>query len=354
MRVLLFQNYGSNLAYKLELTYCVLSAYQFLKNEPENIHLALICEDHNKRPDLPVENLIIPNELIHDWQQNGTYVHGFQAYALEYAIKYFNATVILVDTDTVFLNHPKYLFERISPGRALMNAKECPIKELPEWPDWKSLLQETNGMIGKRTVTEDSIMYNSGVLGLHPSDSDLLCEVQSIMRSILEKSSVFTAVQLAYSLVLTEETDVAVCDDIINHYWSENRAYFRYQFARMFSPIVSGKLLDSLEFKLPVLHENPPVKFRNRLLSRWKKLHGDSTEEYRSAYLAYISALSCKNADPELANVWAEQALNMLTWGIKRSISNAYLDFTAFSASEISQQNWMNHELRDRWIAYWG
>ncbi len=354
MRVLLFQIYGNNQVYQLELTYSVLSAYEFIRSNNSDIHMVLICDPPNQRQDLPVENIVISPEQLLNWQLGGRYNHGMQVYAFEHVLKHFNAPVVMVDTDTIFINHPEILFERVSKGRSLLNAKEMPLKNLPEWPEWERIIAKSGGEISRIPISKDTIMYNIGVLGLDPSDISIINDVESIMKTILDESSVFTANQLAYSMVLAKQTQVSVCEDVVQHYWSENRAYYRYQFARMFASVASGSYLESYDMELPRLEKRPPTSIKNRIIAKLKRLTACRSDEYRSAFLAYLSALSCHRNDPDLANVWAEQSLNMLVWGLKTPVTNAHMDFTLFNKNELKKHKWMNSSVRNRWHEYWG
>jgi hypothetical protein len=235
MKIVLFQIYGNQRAYHLELTYSVLSAARFLRDDPADIRLVLASDRDNQRPDLPVDHLLITPEMLHEWQMDGTYNHAIQAYALHHAVQHFGAPVTLIDSDTIIHEHPKRLFDKIGPGKALMHANEGRLFDSPEWPEWSSLIKRSEGRVAGCAVTPDSVMYNAGVLGLHPQDAPAMDEVKAAMRAIRDNSDMFTAIQLAASLVFgAGKMELSVCDDMVEHYWGGPRAYYQYQMQQTF------------------------------------------------------------------------------------------------------------------------
>ncbi|MEF9605813.1 hypothetical protein O4J55_27195, partial [Paracoccus sp. PXZ] len=171
---------------------------------------------------------------------NGRYKHAIQAYALHHAVRHFNAPTILIDSDTVFHSHPKQLFERLGPGKTLMHAREGILQDSPEWPEWEDLIRSTDGVLAGWPVSRNTTMHNAGVLGLHPQDAPLMEGVKAVMQEIRAQSSVFTAVQLAASVVFGAETELSNCDDLVEHYWNGPRAYYHHQMKHMFPDVLQG------------------------------------------------------------------------------------------------------------------
>lgn len=352
MNVLLFQIYGNQRAYHLELTYSILSAARFLRDDPADIRIVLAADEENHRPDLPVEHLHLSPEMLREWQMGGSYNHAIQAYALGHAVRTFDAPVILIDSDTIIHDHPKRMFERIAPGKALMHAREGRLGDSIEWPEWKSLIRQSEGSVAGWPVTADTVMYNAGVLGLHPQDAPLVEDVKAAMRAIRANSGMFTAVQLAASLVLDARTQLSTCDDMVEHYWGGPRAYYHYQIAKMFPGIMNGTGVESPSSALPVLERSLTPAFRHRLAARIKRIQRARGPEFATAYSAYLSALSLHRSDPALANVWGTTALNMLQWGMGGQ-SVQPRDFLRFTPAHIGTQQWMEPGLRKRWLDYW-
>lgn len=272
MKILLFQIYGDRRVYHLELTYSILSATRFLKADPAGIRLVLAVDAGNRRPDLPVEHLEMTPARLHEWQMGGSYNHAIQAYALHHAVRRYDAPVILIDSDTVIREHPRQLFDRIAPGRTLMHAREGRLGDSIEWPQWDALIRKSGGAVAGWPVSSDSVMYNAGVMGIHPQDAPLMEDVKAAMQSIRENSSMFTAVQLAASLVFGARTELSVCDDLVEHYWGGPRAYYHYQMQRMFPGVLSGAGIEDPGMTPAPLAQSPVVALKHRLAARIKRL----------------------------------------------------------------------------------
>lgn len=353
MKVLLFQIYGDQRVYHLELTYSILSAARFLKDDPDDIRIVLAADAKNQRPDLPVEHLLMTPEMLHEWQMGGTYNHAIQAYALHYAVQQFDAPVILIDSDTIIKQHPRHMFDKIRPGRALMHASEGRLQDSIEWPEWRALITRSGGTVGDSPVTPESVMFNAGVLGLDPQDAPLMDDVKAAMRDIRDHSDMFTAVQLAASLVLgAGKTELSVCDEIVEHYWGGPRAYYHYQMEQMFPGVLGGEGIADARIPLAALSQSPPVALRHRIAARIVRLRRGAGPAYGSAYLAYRSAIFLHLSNPKLANVWATKALNMLKWGVPDAQPHT-ADFQRFTPARLEAEIWMDGDLRKRWQDYW-
>ncbi|WP_104491066.1 hypothetical protein [Paracoccus denitrificans] len=353
MKILLFQIYGNQRAYHLELTYSVLSAMRFLQDDPAGIRIVLAADAENRRPDLPADHLPITPDTLLEWQMNGSYTHAIQAHALHHAVRHFDAPTILIDSDTVFHAHPQHLFDRIGPGKTLMHAREGILRDSPEWPEWESLIRNTGGVLAGWPVDRNTVMHNAGVLGLHPSDAALMERVKAAMQKIRAQSPVFTAVQLAASLGFGNETELSDCDDLVEHYWNGPRAYYHYQIKRMFPKILQGGGIEGMNMPLAPLERNPPCRMGNRIAARIKRMRRGGDGEYAYAYLAYLNALSLRRSDMDMANVWAVTALDMLSWGVSRQHQEITTDFAHFSPAGLDAQGWMQPALRRRWHDYW-
>lgn len=354
MKILLYQIYGDIRDYHLELSYSILSAHRFLKEEPDDISIVLISETSNHRPDLPCESLIVSSETMREWQMGGAYKHAIQAYSLLFAINHFQSPVVLIDSDTIFHAHPRHLFERISPGKTLTHKNEGTLITSPEWPEWQRLIDQFEGRLAKSPIGPDSVMYNAGVLGIHPQDAALMNEVVSLTHTIRDASNVFTAVQLAASLVFASRTNISTCDDIVEHYWDGPRHYYHYQMNKIFPDFADLEKHDLSDLKIPPLRKVLKGKIRHRLAARIRSLSKGRDHRYNYACLSYLSALYSWKEDQDLANVWAGNALNTLKWGLQDwNYAVSAKDFEYFTPPYIDQQTWMHSGLKKKWKDYW-
>lgn len=351
MKVLLYLMYGSGRAYHLELTYSVLSAARFLSEGAEGVQIVLASDAANQRTDLPVTPLVLTPEQLHDWQFGGSYHHAVKPQVLAHAIRETGAPVALIDTDTVLHAHPGRLFDRISAGISLMHDREWTLGQAPNRNDWQMLIADCGGALGGYPIDDQTVMHNSGVLGVDPSNVDLLEGSVRFMRAMRKHSDLFNAEQLAASVALGTRTTVAGCADLVEHYWEGPRAYYRYQMAKMFPDVAAGNPLAKVPVLLPPLQAAPTAALRDRVMARliraWRRADG----AYGHAVLAARAAVSCQRTDPALANVWATIACNALIYGAARHPVPA--DFAAFTPQSLPRLSWMDDHLRDRWRRLW-
>lgn len=356
MKVLLFLIYGDQRVYHLELTYSILSAWRYLKDDPDDIRIVLASDETNQRPDLPVESLILSPRMMADWSMHGTYHHAIKLHVVHHALQEYAAPVAMIDSDTVFTAHPKHLFERFGPEKALMHACEGPLENSAEWSEWAALIQNCGGRVAGRPISSQTIMHNAGVYGLMPEHASRMQAAVELLEDMRKHGSVFTAEQLAGSIALSDGLEIAECRDLLEHYWHGPRAYFHYQMGQMFPGVREGGGVADVNMPLPTLQRHIPSKPAHQIAARLKRLQRRAPSEYEFAYRAYLGARSTRRSDPELANVWALTALNMLTWGMpdgKLSPRTTQTDFAMFSPTGLLDQDWMTVPLKKRWAAFW-
>lgn len=356
MKNLLFLIYGDQRVYHLELTYSILSAARFLDDTPTDVRIVLAADERNQRPDLPVEQLLISPDQMRDWTMGGTYHHALKINVLDHVLEYHNSPTILVDSDTVFLGHPVELFDRVSSGTALMHASEGALQDSDVWPEWESLIQHSGGQVAGWPIGPKSVMFNSGLLGLDPSDRALLEDVKSVLESIRIHTHMFTAEQLAASLVLQQRLAISLGRDLVEHYWHGPRAFFHYQMAHMFPDVRRGGGILDVNMSLPLLQRQMHGKVAHKIAARLKRVQRGQSAEFEFAYRGYLNAIAHRHTDPELANVWAVTALNTLTWGMGAAPparADVQRDFARFAPPQLDAQDWMTPDLRARWRAYW-
>lgn len=354
MKTLLYQIYGTQSVYHLELTYSVLSAAQFLKDGADDVRICLLAGPGNARPDLPVETISVSDETLNRWQLGGSYNHAIQALALRDALNQFDAPVVLIDSDTVFHKHPKHIFDRIEPGRTVMHTREGTLRDGFEWADWDRIIRQTDGRLAGIDMSPESVMYNAGVLGVHPKDIGAVDDAITLMQGVRDISDVFTAVQLATSLAFAARTELSVCDDVVEHYWAGPRAYYQYQMKQMFNGTTGADRDLSKDTALAPLSDQLTGKLSHRLQARLKNLRAGNDSRYVYAVTAYLSALDRCDDDPDLANVWATTALNILQWGLREHAEQVRIaDFKQFAPDLINEHGWMQPALRQKWADYW-
>lgn len=352
--VIAYHSYGRNRIYHLELTYSVLSAAKFLEEQPDDIKIVLVCDAQNQRPDLPVENVVISDQTMHEWQMNGRYNHAMQVFTPHHVLELYHSPTVLIDSDTFFTQHPRLLFDRIGPGRSLLNARERLFGESTEWQALKGKIEPLGSTLDGVRFSPEAVMYNAGIIGLHPADAELFTKMKSLTAALRGMSDIFTAVQVAASLVMDQNTQVSTCEDVLTHYWGVSRPYYHYQIDKLFPEIMKGEPIRWPMGALPKIRELPKAPFRHRLSSAVMRRLRSAPSEYGYAYQACRTATDLQRSDPALANVWAQVGVDMLIYGMPvRPVRWLAKDFPAFEPGRIADQAWMRPEVRNRWTRYW-
>lgn len=345
MKTIAYLVYGSRREYQLELTYSVLSAIHFIGRQPSNYRVVLITDQGNERPDLPIEHLTFSRQEFNSWTRSGTYMHKAKVHALMKAMDHFKGSVALIDTDTYFLDHPDRLFQRIGPGKSVMHASEG---NLRQYEFWNPLLERVTAPIAGYDVTGESKMINSGVVGVDFADRHLLDEVVPLIDSLYDIHPIFNIEQFAFAAVLSEHTQVSVCPDVVYHYWGCERGFLHSQIEHLF-PTFSSELFYRYVDAIPRL--GYPKKQRSdqfkAMIVGLLRHHGN---EYRFAYIAYLSALTLSTSDPPNASVWAGIALTMLE---KNSFPAKHVVRDFAKMKNALDFSWLASKTRQDWIRYW-
>ncbi|HLQ19868.1 MAG TPA: hypothetical protein VK146_12900 [Tabrizicola sp.] len=353
MHVLAYLVYGNAGKFHPELTYSVLSFQSWLQKEPADIRLVLVCDEANRRPDLPVEEVVVAPDVLTGWQLGGSYNHAAKQNALRHILQVYDCPCLIIDCDTWATAHPRKLFERLGPGRAMAHVAEGALSGLQgELPKYRELIRKTGGMVNGYPISEATVMYNSGVFGVHPNDMGVLDRTLSVTRAIWETVPVFTAEQLAFSIVAGAETKLQTCEDLVTHYWGGPRGYYRYQIDRLFPRQSSPRQPGSIPDVLPTLQDMPPYGRLMALRARFFRLRRGNDGTYAHAWLCSQNALNERD-DLPLANVWAESALATLRYGALQPQPRFAADFAAFAPGRIDRLGWLHPDLRESWATLW-
>lgn len=350
MGVIVYLVYGDDERFHLELTFSMASALRHMKGDPAGVRFALVCDERNARPDLGIEHIFISSDDIQRWQFDGRYNHAIKPHVVRHAQNRLQDKVAFVDTDTFFLAHPKSMFDRIGPGRTLLCSDEATLAD-DTFNSWVKTTETVTELLGRYPISLQTRMNNSGVIGIDPSDAGLMDDVIEVMRALREIDSVFSAEQLAATMVFQTHTSVGFCTAEVDHYTARTCGYYQYQFKKAYPERDADsfrKLVDApIEWKL-----SPPLKPFLRLLARYKMRHRGKTDGYTTAYLNYLHAFD-STKDAELANVFAETALDLLIYGCPTRHPSTSTDFVRLAPAQLAQATWLDKRNRKRWTAFW-
>jgi len=145
-------------------------------------------------------------------------------------------------------------------------------------------------------------MFNSGVIGVSPEHRGLIEKSSGLIDKIYSIDRIFNIEQFAAGCVLSQHTNLSVCENIIKHYWGIDRGFIRIQGRRfldgnneMERKIDSFK---SVEFGLPQI----PLKLRilNRISTTFNRF--DTNRDF--ANLCRLCNIYYSGRDDEYAKAW--------------------------------------------------
>ncbi len=206
------------------------------------------------------------------------YMHRYKAIVLCQATSRAESPVVFVDSD-IYFQEP--ILERvacIAPGRVLMYAREFAIRE-PGTRRQRRFTRLLKAIIAYDSRIPHDIephMYNSGIVGLHPFDFDLLRESLEIVDKALEIDHSHVCEQFALSIALARrKAQVLGLDDLAHHYWDQ-----REEYAAAISPIIRTirerrmSVPDAVQYVREHPLDVPPYRKPNVLTRAWRKLTG--------------------------------------------------------------------------------
>jgi hypothetical protein len=346
MNTLVYLVHGSRREYQLELTYSVLSAVHWATDADLDFRIALITDEKNKRPDLPVENVIFSSDEFADWTLNGQYHHQAKIHALSKALKLFKGKVALVDTDTHFKASPIKMFEQIESGRSVMYAYDGMLG-----PDrcLGPILERQGAESLSYQISSETRLFNSGVIGLDYSDQLLVEDVLRLSEQIYGLYPAFNTEQFAFSIVLDQRTSLSEGHRLVRHYYGYERGFIRAQIAELFPEFTAEAFRLHLR-AFPKVGGYPHKRKLDLIKARLKAMVRREGAEYRFAYLSCLSALSCARSSPIHANIWAQVAVDMLRQK-EFSIADIERDFHKMRRLETS--SWPTDDTKRVWGLFW-
>lgn len=362
MKVIAYFVYGQKREYQLELFYSIASALKCAAGSQE-IQISVISDRDDFDPALPIDLITISPAEFAEWTRNGAYNHRAKPCALLKLLDHYQAPVVLVDTDTCFVDHPVKLFERISPQSSVMYRveHENPIENTVEWsPIVEQLGDKTK--IDEVYLSRFTPLINSGVIGVDYSHRPLIEKALVLIDKLYAISPVFNIEQFAIGAVLSQFTNLSETQDILQHYCGYSREFIHFQIAKLFPNFSALTLNQALRSDLTIELELPPKPFLDKMLTRLLAFTKRWDDNYRFAYLAYRCAVFHGENNSSYANAWAKIALQSVKFAVEKHrndqakiapLSEVERDFKWFSRDNILALSWLNPETKNSWLQSW-
>lgn len=283
--------------YQCEAIFSIVSALH--RSPTRDWDIQVFTDTPKRYAGLPVKTLSI------DEQWSGPHRYHFRIkHAVLREVLRNHQIAALVDTDTFFHHSAEQLFERISPGQLLCNS----IGQL--FIESKHPQKFKDSLVQKGLLTPSLRQTNSGVIGLHSSDSRILEDSITLMDELYQDSrEVYTFEEICLALAAHKKVHLRDCPDLLHHYWSR-KAQFRAKIMAWHekhgqTPL-SGQALrdiDNVNVRLP----RPPQPLRS--LQKLITLAVPAEQRQFTRECLYGCFHYANEFDRACSTVWWEKAL---------------------------------------------
>jgi hypothetical protein len=168
----------------------------------------------------------LTREKVQAWRGPGNYPYRLKIAALaELASELSDQRILFADSDSFFFADFPSLFLRIDARNAVLHRKEYSVPQNPT-----RQLERFRERMGRfrfrgNTIDLSGDMWNSGAIGLHPSQFHLLTTILAFIDAISPQYKKQLVEQYAVSYYLQKNATLHPCDDFLFHYWSQKREY---------------------------------------------------------------------------------------------------------------------------------
>ena len=165
-------------------------------------------------------------EKVRTWRGPGNYPFRIKIAALAEATRsYAEERILFADSDTFFFADLAPVLARIRPGNAVLHRKEYAVMSHPT-----GQLQRFRKRMGRFHFRGSAIdlhadMWNSGAIGLHPSQFHLLQTILAFIDAISPQYKKQLVEQYAVAYFLQKNAQVHACEDVLFHYWAQKAEY---------------------------------------------------------------------------------------------------------------------------------
>lgn len=168
--------------------------------------------------DIPgIRTVVIDKTNLEEWYGDKEFIHRSKIKVLQEVMSQTNKPVIMLDGDTLVIEDPSHVFGLINEKHSLMHKLEGPIKNQDNKMGRSLQSLAKSGRIEELSL--ETNMYNSGVVGIDPSNFQLEKEVLSLTDKLYAASPLHIMEQLAQSIILSTNHTVIDTGEYIYHWW---------------------------------------------------------------------------------------------------------------------------------------
>jgi hypothetical protein len=221
---LLYLAYGSEELHA-EALYSLLSYYE-VAAKPVQILLytdspASFEQVLGARPEI-LYPAVTPEEWQR-WRGSSNKVYLLKQGVMSHAAQHYPGNLLFVDTDTIWQADPTPLFEKIAEGQYVMHVSEgrLAVGNVLSRKVYKHLKGHVFTVGSNQySVAENTVLYNSGVIGMSSAAAMRLPEVVALADQLYATYNKHMMEQLAFSLWFKADSLIAEAAPYVVHYWN--------------------------------------------------------------------------------------------------------------------------------------
>jgi hypothetical protein len=165
-------------------------------------------------------------EKVRAWRGPGDYPFRIKIAALaEAAGAHGEERILFADSDTFFFAGFAPVFALIGPGNAVLHRKEYAVMSQPTGQLQRFRKRMAKFHFRGSAIDLNADMWNSGAIGLHPSQFHLLHTILAFIDAISPHFKKQLVEQYAVAYFLQKNAQVHACDDVLFHYWAQKAEY---------------------------------------------------------------------------------------------------------------------------------
>ena len=219
--------FGEELSNHIQANFSILS----MLTQKEEIDSINIVTDNPKLYNFlsgEVNIFKIEQNEFREWKGKNDFFWRTKIKAIELIINTFkNQNLMYLDSDTFLYGNLKSIKKKLNDGISFMHLNEGKLSQLNSKTE-KIMWQQTyNKKFGPVKINKNHCMWNAGVIGVPGSRSQELIEATlDICDAMLEQKVTRRLIeQFAFSLALSEFSELIAAENHIGHYWGNKEQW---------------------------------------------------------------------------------------------------------------------------------
>ncbi|NLY75091.1 MAG: hypothetical protein GX075_07275 [Firmicutes bacterium] len=285
---LVYLIFGKEFANHIQANFSILSMLT-QREEIDSINVVTDNPTFYNRLAGVINVINVEQEVLQEWKGKNDFFWRVKIKAIELLANiYKNKHLLYLDSDTFLFGNLKYIKEKLDEGFSFMHLNEGKLSQLRSKTEKRMWQQTSNKDFGPVKINQNHCMWNAGVIGIPGNKSaELIKATLDICDAMLERNITRRLIeQLAFSLALSEFSQLIPAENHIGHYWGNKEEWQSFIVASFLKSYFGNTTLNeqiesfkSLDYtKIPIALRIPNT--RRRLFNLITKLFPEKDKRY--------------------------------------------------------------------------